>query len=210
MNPLLSCLVVTSALAATATLASTADRQLPKNPVVVQFKPGINHVRLDGEPYTLVSAWRDNGNAHGYNVVNVYADGPPNDGVTALAAVPAHVRNPFDPKKDEPEQLGLTTSGGADCTLHTFRLFHSQDIKGTQLVIADREFGKTFADTEKVHFTFYRLVDHSNDGAGDAPHSFDFVRMVDATKRYCDVDEALHKELGMPTVTGASLPWAGE
>lgn len=208
MKPLLSGLAL--ALVPTLLAASPQTTPLPTNPVVVQFKPGISHVHLDGEPYTLVSAWRDNGNAHGYNVVNVYADGPSSKSVTALAAVPTFVRNPFDPKHEKTEQLGLTTSGGADCTLHTFRLFHSKDVKGTQLVIADREFGKTFADTERVHFTFYRLVDHSDDGAGDAPHSFDFDRVVDASKRYCDVDEALQKELGMPPVAGASLPWAGE
>ncbi|UPG92173.1 hypothetical protein L2Y96_10520 [Luteibacter aegosomaticola] len=208
MNPILASAAL--AIAAVLPAGHPATGQLPEKPVVLQFGPGINHVKLDGQPYTLVSAWRDNGNAHGYNVVNVYTDGPVNHGATTLAAVPAFVRDPTDPKKKQPEELGLTTSGGADCTLHTFRIFYSNDTKGTQLVIADREFGKSFADTEEVHFTFYRLVDHSDDGAGDAPHSFDFDRVVEAKARYCDVDEALQKELGMPPVVGASLPWAGE
>lgn len=208
MNPVLASAAF--AVAAVLPTGHPGPGRVPKKPVVLQFGPGISHVKLDGQPYTLVSAWRDNGNAHGYNVVNVYADGPVSNGAVTLAAVPVFVRDFANSKKKQPEELGLTTSGGADCTLHTFRIFHSNDTTGTQLVIADRDFGTSFADSEKVHFTFYRLVDHSDDGAGDAPHSFDFDRVVDAATRYCDVDEALQKELGMPPVAGASLPWAGE
>ena len=61
-----------------------------------------------------------------------------------------------------------------------------------------------------MHFTFYRLVDHSDEDGWRAPLSFDFDHKSEASKSYCDVDEPLEKELGMPRVEGASLPWSGE
>ncbi|QWT21348.1 hypothetical protein KPL74_04940 [Bacillus sp. NP157] len=204
MRSSLPTLAVCSALAMTSGAALSA---VIAGVEVIPFKAGISHVRLDGKPYTLVSAWRDNGNAHGYNVVNVYANGTTKETESRLAAVPVFIP---DPKSGKPgrEELGLTTSGGADCTLHTFRLFHAKGTKGTQLVIADRDFGHSFADTAPVHFSFYRLASHEDDGIGP-PQSFDFDHASDAAASYCDVDEALEKELGLPAVEGASLPWAG-
>lgn len=190
------------------TLSSAIAADAADKPVVVPLKVGINHIKLDGKPYTLVSAWLDNGNTHGYNVVNVFADPTSQEPGARMAAVPVLMPDPADPHVPR-EELRLLTSGGTDCTLINFRLFHNKKVKGTQLVIAERDFGGSYGATAPVHFSFYRLVDHSEDDNWGAPLSFDFDHKTAAAKSYCDVDEALEKELGMPFVEGSSLPWAG-
>jgi hypothetical protein len=203
MNALTRRLALTLAIATFALAARATDK-----PVVVPIKLGISHIKLDGRPYTLVSAWLDNGNSHGHNVVNIFADAPLNVSGGRMAPVPVLMPDPADPQVPH-EELALFTSGGTECTLDNFRLFHTKKVKGTQLVIAERDFGGSYGEAAPVHFSFYRLVDHSNEDGWRAPLSFDFDHKTEASKSYCDVDEALEKELGMHRVEGASLPWGG-
>jgi hypothetical protein len=65
------------------------------------------------------------------------------------------------------------------------------------LILADRELGNSFIDIEKVTFRLYRLV-RSTDGIPGRPaYYFDLTETRAAKAKYCDVDEALQKELGV-------------
>lgn len=98
-------------------------------------------------------------NAHGFGVGIFYLKAPKgaiptgfrNDDVLGLATV-------WDDVKGSNEALTVTTSGGADCVLHDFRLLISSQHKPSLLVLADREMGETFVDEERVTFKTYTLT----------------------------------------------------
>lgn len=46
----------------------------PLDAQVVMLKNGVNDVTLDGRRFTIVSGWRENFNAHGFNVTTMYAE----------------------------------------------------------------------------------------------------------------------------------------
>lgn len=185
-------------------LSIAAQAQSLIKATVVQFGPGISQFHWAGQSLTLVSAWRENNNAHGYNVVSIFANISPGDG-TPLQAVPIFERTDASSPH---ETLTLATSGGADCTLRSFRLYHFASPAPLMLVIATRTMGNSYADTQPVYFDFYTFkVDHEG-VPGFPPYSFVFDHRIKATKPYCDVDEAFRDELGAPVVKGARLPWA--
>ncbi|WP_243050478.1 hypothetical protein [Dyella sp. RRB7] len=174
---------------------------------IVMFKNGVNDVLLEGHRFTIVSAWRENYNAHGFNVTTIYAQLPTPGGKTLLQVVPVFLRNvsiPNDPR----ETNELVTSGGADCTLHSFRLFVPKSATAIMLVVADRDYGDSYVDTQPVHFDFYRLAQNTEGLFGRPRLYFTFDHRLEASKRYCDVEKALKDELALPWVGGASLPWS--
>lgn len=170
---------------------------------VVMIRNGINDVRLNGRHFTIVSGWRENYNAHGFTVTTIYTEVASNSGKTLLQMVPVFEEADL---KGQKETLELTTSGGADCTLHSFRLFVPKDGATVMLVVADRDYGDSFVDTQPVHFEFYRLAENTDGMMGRPRFYFTFDHRLDASKPYCDTDKALKVELGLPWVEGTSLP----
>ncbi|GLQ95152.1 carbapenem self-resistance protein CarG family protein [Dyella acidisoli] len=159
----------------------------------VPLTNGFNHVTLDGHAATVIVADRENYNAHGFSVATIYMEGPSDrQAGNVLNIVPAFPRD-----SGKPEILQLTTSGGADCVLHDYRLLTSSRSQGAWLVIAERDFGQTYVDAEPVHFDVYRLQENKDGSIGRPPVYFQFDRRIEASKPYCDVDDALGKELGI-------------
>jgi carbapenem resistance CarG-like protein len=160
---------------------------------VVQLSDGINHIDLnaDGIPDVVVLAWRDNGNAHGFDVFTFYlahSAHPPI--MRAWLAVPLS-----DSASNENEFYRTTM--GADCILSDIRLLRSTKPKDpVQLVTADREFGETYVDSMPVTFTVYRFVTDT-EHVPSAPYYFQAVRTVRSHGKYCDVTEAFDQELGL-------------
>ena len=174
------------ALAAVALILTAAVQK----PTVVHMPYGITNATLtaDGVPAVLVRGRRENANAHGFDVVSIFARAKPyQQGDVGFLLVPA-----WEGQKEIRE---LETSEGADCKLTTFRLF-AEAGRDLQLVIARREFGTSFADTAAVTFTYFTLKRNTDAAPGWPPYYFESTRSVKAKKLYCDVDEALEKELG--------------
>ena len=154
---------------------------------------GINHVTLSGHAATVIVADRENYNAHGFSVATIYMEGPSDrQAGNVWNIVPAFPRD-----SGKPEILQLTTSGGADCVLHDYRLLTSSRSKGAWLVIAERDFGQSYAEAALVHFDVYRLQENKDESIGRPPVYFQFDRRIEASKPYCDVDDAMEKELGI-------------
>lgn len=189
--------------------ALTSHARVIDNATVIPFGPGISHVTWQGQAFTVVSGWRDNNNAHGYIALSIYADALGGNQKIPLSVVPVFEADANDPKKTH-EQVVLQVSGGADCTLHGVRLFHLPKPAPLMLAIATRDVGDSYADTRPVHFDLYRLRLDNRGEPGIPPASFVFDRRIEASKSYCDVDEAFQNELGLPAVDGARLPWSGE
>jgi hypothetical protein len=184
----LACLLVASGAMIGSAGASHAQGKVR----VVHVGYGINQIQLtaDGLRGMLIRARRDNGNAHGFDTLSIYALASSKENPEAnLLAVPAW-------GTDGKERMELTVGDGADCKLNDFR-FVEEPGKDLQLIAAEREFGSSFADDELVTFTYFRLRRNENAEIGRPLYYFESVKTSKSTKKYCDVGDAFKRELGI-------------
>jgi hypothetical protein len=136
-----------------------------------------------------VLAYRDNFNAHGFDVLTMYIKpaAASDSGDWQLVSI-------FDGGK---EALLLTSGGGADCTLHDFRLVREAAGKPLRLIVARRDPGASYADAAVVHFSHYALRHNGGGEVGFPLYYFALERESVAKAPYCDVGEAFEKELGI-------------
>jgi hypothetical protein len=137
---------------------------------------------------TVVLSRRENGNAHGFDVVSFYVDAPSEgDEGDRLSILPIF--------KDDQEKLELTVGGGADCLLHDFRLVRGAE--GTYLLVATREFGDSYVDARPVTFDRYELEHNAAGEVGRPAYYFEWRAATASKLRYCDVGDAFKHELGL-------------
>jgi len=184
----------------TLSLSAAGLGQVPTRAIdqVIPLSYGINSVRLTHDlGGTVVLAWRENYNAHSFDVLSIYAQGVRDKLVqdARLQIVPL-----FSRSNGNNEQLFFRSDGGADCRLSDFRLVRmgSGDVA---FITADREFGQTYADRQEVTFAYYRLTRNSSDSnfadVGRPKYYFKLDHTQKAKKTYCDVNEAFKAELGL-------------
>jgi hypothetical protein len=154
----------------------------------VPLRNGFNRITLAGHEATVAYAWRENYNAHGFSVATIYAR-PGKGDAGRLLLVPVF----GEPGNALKERHELTVSGGADCRLQDFALFDSGS--AARLVRAWRGIGTGYAAAAPVHFDIYRFERNSDGLPGRPPFDFRFERRVEAAHAYCDVDEAMEREL---------------
>ena len=157
---------------------------------VVKLHYGVNRVDFnnDGREDLVIVARRGNFNAHGFDVVTFYANGPQNeDGHLAIVSM-------FDNDKEE---LTLEVSGGADCLLHDFRLLKPKRGNQTLLVVAARTWSESFYENNAVTFSYFRLERNSSGEPGRPGLYFTLSEVRQAKAKYCDVNEAFRSELGL-------------
>jgi hypothetical protein len=157
---------------------------------VVKLHYGLNRVDFnnDGAEDLIVVARRENFNAHGFDVVTFYSNRPQTPQEN-LAIVPM-----FDKDK---EDLTLEVSGGADCLLHDFRLLKPKHGNESLLIIGSRAWSKSFAEDNVVTFSYFKLESNGSGTPGRPPLFFNFSETRKAKKKFCDVNEAFHSELGL-------------
>lgn len=183
------CALLPGLVMTSAALAGQFDNAHP-----VALNNGFNHVVLGGHKTTIVVAKRENYNAHSFSMATIYTQGPSDSpDEPAWNVVPVFNVDP----KDQYERLYLLKGGGADCLLHDFRIFTSAHAATTWLIRAERDMKLSYADAEPVHFYVYRLKENKDGEIGRPPVYFEFDHRVDASKPYCDVDEAMASELGV-------------
>jgi hypothetical protein len=201
---------VTLAMALGAVVAATSAAQavhvgLPTltkiKPIAINF--GINHVASftsDGRPATIVLSRRENGNAHGYDVMLVTIDhamGEHIEPVPDLVEVEA-TDHPWD------DLIRVDTFDGEN-TLSAVRIVHAS-ISGapaTLLIKARRAVGKAPAltDAMPVELSVYQL-DGPREDVGRTPDAFLLIGNATTSQRYCNADVALSKEMGVPLPDG--------
>jgi hypothetical protein len=121
-------------------------RNRSEHPKVVEFKNGLNQVSSERYAFTIVSAWRENYNAHSFTITTIYTYLPGGSNKDLFQVVPVFLRNATDP--DNPhESHELVASGGADCMLKDFRLVTPKGANTMVLIVANRDFGDSYADT---------------------------------------------------------------
>ncbi len=159
---------------------------------LIKLGNGVNSVDFtgDGVPDLIVMGHRDNFNAHDFNVVSFYIYVDDKDmNVKEWDIVPVVT------KKDE--HLEVTVGGGADCILHDFRLLAGSGKTSASLILADRELKNGYGESETVKFTYFSLETNSEGIPGFPRYYFEQSRVVKSKVKYCDVNEAFQKELGI-------------
>lgn len=164
---------------------------------VIPLSNGLNTLSLTTAPLPARAflAHRDNANAHGFEVLTLYIEAPIWPGAQPQwQLVPA-----FDKRRGvhRGEYLTLHASGGADCRRSDFRLLAATAKTDTTLILAEREFGDSFASAAPVTFRFFKLAKNSEGLPGRPMYYFEFDYERRAIKAYCDVGDALQAELGV-------------
>jgi hypothetical protein len=149
------------------------------------FRPrnGITELDLlgDGTPAMVIVGHRENFNAHSFDVVSLLLRLD-----DQWQVVPV-----YDAEK---ELDSLTSSGGADCLLHDFRLVRRRAMSPLALVVADREFGDSFFAVRPVAFRVYELKRNQSSQPGAPRWSFQLRSTRMSSTAYCDVGEAFARE----------------
>jgi hypothetical protein len=160
--------------------------------ITIPLHYGVNHVNFgDGGTVGMaVLGRRENFNAHGFDVLTLYLK-PKN---TKNDSEDWQLVSVFDGEK---EGLTLTVGGGADCTLHDFRLVRDGVRDSFRLIVAERDVGSSYADSAPVHFKFYTLRRNNSAEVGRPLYYFELVKNSMAKISYCDVEDAFIKELGI-------------
>ncbi|MBN3789621.1 hypothetical protein [Burkholderia sp. Ac-20353] len=166
---------------------------------VIRVANGINRLQLHGYDAMIVRAWRENFNAHGFDVVSIFVrDGMGNRG-QSWSVVPI-----FRPHNgDDHEELHVMAGGGADCQLHDFRLLVNANGEPAQLILANRDAGTSYASAANVRFDYYVLAENTDGSPGHPPLYFEWKKSASARKQYCDVNRAFDRELHLGTSSGS-------
>ena len=144
----------------------------------------------DGRADLIVSAHRENFNAHSFEVVTFYV-------LVAADESGKPLWNLISLKAGEKESLEVVVSGGADCVIHDFRLLAGPKPDSATLVLADRDFGDNYAAVERVTFTYLMLRRNYEGLPGEAIYTFVKTQTVRSQRSYCDVGDALKGELNL-------------
>ena len=161
----------------------------------VPLRNGPNDIDIDGDGLVDVVfvALRDNFNAHSYDLVTFYRRGNRDE--------PAWQLVPFDGLglNSQPDGDSFRTHYGADCQLRGIAVVRKAASPGepVTVVVGERDFGQSYADTARVTFVVYRLVRNDAGIPGSPPLYFQPDRTIEAKSKYCDVNEAFAAELGI-------------
>jgi len=156
---------------------------------VLKLANGATMIDLNGVKLQAMLAHRENYNAHSFDIFSLMVKDVVLDGQAATWQAVTF----FDGDK---ERYQLTSGGGADCLLHDFRLLKLG--KSLTIVQADRELTGSYADKDKVVFSFYELRKNTQYDVGRPLYYFVRTKTQPAKQTYCDVGDAFSAELKMP------------
>jgi hypothetical protein len=151
----------------------------------------IPNLAGDGRTGTIIDAWRDNGNAHGYSVFMVLL--PSTEGDHQLQVVG------IDNTKGVAEFMRDDPHTGEDALASVVFARGRLDGKPVTLLIeATRDFPKTaIPDPSRTTIAVYSLRRFGG-GVGSTPDDFELVFKLRTTRTFCHSEMALHQELGLP------------
>ncbi len=158
---------------------------------VVHLNNGANAVDLDADKRAdlIVVAWRENNNAHSYDIFTFYVNNPSSrEHPLNLVVVADSVGHGFSE--------AVRTELGAECVLTDLRVLQPR-VGPDFLVIARRDFGDSYSDSLPVTFTVYMLAMYDEGVPGVPPFQFVPMRTIRSNGKYCDVEHAFLTELGL-------------
>ena len=181
-------------LASSSSLFAQAPSWPLANAKVIHLPEGPSRVDIlgSGRPGLVVRGHRENFNAHSFDYFTFYVTYPDSEGqLMRWDIVPFEVGEQFQP--------GFATSQGADCVLRDLRLLKPDRRFPTAMILitADRDAGASFAAEERVTFTLYEVQTNPTGLPGEPGIYFAPSDQFQPAQRYCDVEEAFRKELGL-------------
>ena len=196
---LIDCISAAALLGQAAPTHRSAPSRMFANMEVVPLAIGPNAIDLDGDgtPDMVFQAWRDNGNAHGFNTITFYLSRSSGAQWLLVPLFDQALRKERDFYRD---------FRGADCVLEAMTIVRSKTAAHTpvELVLGSREIGDSFADSMPVTFTVYELVSDTMPNVGEPEVYFRAARSFRGRRRYCDINDAFEKELGLGHYDGPS------
>jgi hypothetical protein len=196
-------------LAFTATAAAAGENPKLTNLYVIPVRAGMNTVTdftLDGDRAIIARAWRDNGNAPGFNVFTVTmperapAEGPPRRNWDFVSF--------FDGDK---ESLAITDRPhDQELYVRSIRFAKGKlnDRTETLALIAEKEAGsaKSLTEAAPVSVQVFALRSRGEETpVGRPDHYFERITTLKSQRRYCNAETALTVELNLPMPRG----WPG-
>lgn len=163
---------------------------------LIPLRNGPNEIDIDGDGHQdlVFVAWRDNANAHGYEFVNFYHSGNTDDAKWQVV--------PFEGLAEglngRPLDDSFRTHQGADCVLRAIAVVRKPATREpVTVVVGERDFGQSYADSAGVKFVVYRIVRNDNGTPGWPALYFQRDTTIEAKSKHCDVNEAFSSELGI-------------
>ncbi len=146
---------------------------------------GITRVDLDGDGRQdmIVRSWRENHNAHGFSVYDVFV----------WKEKTLH-RVVLPKGKGGGYALSIASVQGADCVLRDVYLAHRQG--RAMLILAERPLGQGYAAAETVTFSLLRVEELKEAVPGTPRFVLTKAEQKHTSKPYCDVDDAFRAEGG--------------
>jgi hypothetical protein len=161
--------------------------------VPISLHAGVNrisHFMPDGRDAQIIRAWRENGNAHGYEVFLILV--PTKRGGSDWNVIG------FDRGKSFDDEITYAPHTGEDVSQAVRFVWTSQAGKRTPLVVkAARQIATSYADPSVTTVTVYSL--RRSDGVfGTTTDYFGVLNEWKAGMRYCNAELALRDEVGLP------------
>jgi hypothetical protein len=150
---------------------------------------GITNIDVDGDGQKdlIVKGYVDNISPHSVDIYTFYIlkyDSINNKNIYNLVKI----------NFTKEEQYYVGTSRGADCDLLDIRIGKFDlNFKSLQLIIGERESGVTYVDQMPVTFTYF----HLNYDEDFNQYIYEPYKKVVSKNKYCNVQEAFEKELGL-------------
>jgi hypothetical protein len=167
----------------------------------IPVKSGLNYLdnfAADGRQGLIIVGWRDNGNAWGYHVYMVMLSSAAETGAwevvtTGMKRNAGDAVHQLDVIRDTPHTVEDAI------TSVRFGRGRVAGRPATLLIIARRDISKapSAGAATPVAFDVFRLM-RNEDDIGKPQHYFARIDTLHATKRYCNSDLALNKELRLP------------
>jgi hypothetical protein len=168
---------------------------------VVPVENGMHRIMLGKQAVMVLRAHRENYNVHSFDLVSFYVmDGSGSRGRMDL--IPLF----NDDQAKVRERTDVTITGGADCLLQDFRLLQPDGVQPARLVVAERDFGDSYAADATVRFTYFRLARNDDELEGFPQLYFKFQKRAISRQKYCDVNDAFDRELKMGKSSGSDAP----
>ena len=163
------------------------DRLTDISPIPI--RQGTNEIpdlSQDGRAGMITLGWRDNGNAHGYDVFLVMMETAPGNRDWNV------ILGPWGDLVTDYPHFG-------EDTVRSVRFVRARldGIPLTALIIADRDILDGYPSPAKTKIEVYRIADGS-DEVGTTHDYFEEVGSFTANRLYCNAEMAMQTELGIP------------
>lgn len=163
---------------------------------VIGLRNGLNEIDINGDGLKdlIFIAWRENYTAHGSDIFNFYLQFK-----SEIRPTEKWYHVPFFNDSGMPNRDYLGTEMGADCILSDLRVIRPRSPKKAPvtIVIGVRDFGESYADRALVTFLVYELRYNKEGNPGAPPYYFQHAKTIQGKNKYCDINEAFQKELGL-------------